>query len=272
MKPQSKSGFTLIELLVVIAIIAILAAILFPVFAKAREKARQTTCLSNMKQIALSMTMYAQDSDEIFPPGRYYGPNVPVAQAWDDYIAPYAVKSGARYYGDKVSNAYLECPSDTTPRSGTSVNKRSYAVVSWYRPDEAWKQEVTLPSGDAIMSGRAQSEFPAPASTFLLVEMPTPGNRIANNTDVAARGPNGNNTSGYGQTGGLNSMVGSITIKPSHSDGWNYAFADGHAKWMRPETTISTPGVTYPKVNSMGYNCTNSMTNPCGMWTVADDD
>ena len=66
-KVTTKRGFTLIELLVVIAIIAILAAILFPVFAKAREKARQTTCLSNVKQITLGILQYAQDYDERFP-------------------------------------------------------------------------------------------------------------------------------------------------------------------------------------------------------------
>src|SRR5689334_1306707 len=63
-----RRGFTLIELLVVIAIIAILAAILFPVFAQAREKARQSACLSNMRQISSAMLMYAQDYDELFPP------------------------------------------------------------------------------------------------------------------------------------------------------------------------------------------------------------
>src|SRR5438477_12307910 len=66
-KLQSRKGFTLIELLVVIAIIAILAAILFPVFAQAREQARKATCLSNCKQLGLAMQMYAQDYDDNLP-------------------------------------------------------------------------------------------------------------------------------------------------------------------------------------------------------------
>ena len=68
---MSRRGFTLIELLVVIAIIAILAAILFPVFARAREKARQTSCLSNLKQLGLGCLMYAQDYDDCFPINYY---------------------------------------------------------------------------------------------------------------------------------------------------------------------------------------------------------
>jgi prepilin-type N-terminal cleavage/methylation domain-containing protein len=67
---RQRGGFTLIELLVVIAIIAILAAILFPVFAQAREKARQTTCVSNLKQIGTAFMMYVQDYDETYPPWK----------------------------------------------------------------------------------------------------------------------------------------------------------------------------------------------------------
>ncbi|MBM3498472.1 MAG: DUF1559 domain-containing protein [Armatimonadetes bacterium] len=89
---RRSQGFTLIELLVVIAIIAILAAILFPVFARAREKARQTSCLSNVKQLGLGVMMYCQDYDETYP--GYYPPwpaTVPSPQgcSWWEGIYPY---------------------------------------------------------------------------------------------------------------------------------------------------------------------------------------
>ena len=105
---MKRAGFTLIELLVVIAIIAILAAILFPVFAQAREKARQTSCLSNMKQMGTAIMMYVQDYDEVTPSNRTAGapplrldsvgtapcePAVPYA-SWHDNIQPYVKNFG----------------------------------------------------------------------------------------------------------------------------------------------------------------------------------
>jgi prepilin-type N-terminal cleavage/methylation domain-containing protein len=89
---MNRKGFTLIELLVVIAIIAILAAILFPVFAQARESARQTQCTNNQKQIATSVLMYVQDYDETFPMSAYFGRNPqgqPALVAIYDVLAPY---------------------------------------------------------------------------------------------------------------------------------------------------------------------------------------
>ena len=96
-------GFTLIELLVVIAIIAILAAILFPVFAQAREKARQTGCLSNLKQIGNALTMYVQDYDEILPSPDHAtdGPSSLNDPKWMDRIYPYA-----------RNEQLFNCPSD----------------------------------------------------------------------------------------------------------------------------------------------------------------
>src|SRR6187402_4197 len=92
---KSRSAFTLIELLVVIAIIAILAAILFPVFAKVREKARQTSCASNLKQIGLAITQYTQDYDECLP-GRVMGNWPDETQSFRVLIYPY-VKSTKVY-------------------------------------------------------------------------------------------------------------------------------------------------------------------------------
>jgi prepilin-type N-terminal cleavage/methylation domain-containing protein/prepilin-type processing-associated H-X9-DG protein len=114
-----RHGFTLIELLVVIAIIAILAAILFPVFAKAREKARMTSCLSNVKQIALAQMMYNQDYDEKFAVHRCACENN--WQNWDCYFA-------AIYPYVKSYQAYV-CPSDNQPQVGCPRN--SWGVGNW---------------------------------------------------------------------------------------------------------------------------------------------
>src|SRR5580698_2440397 len=112
MNTKHRAGFTLIELLVVIAIIAILAAILFPVFAKAREKARQTTCASNEKQLGLAFLQYTQDYDEMtvsgaIPanPGAWYAIG---GVGWAGQLYPYVKSQGA-----------FACPDDTT--AGTTV-------------------------------------------------------------------------------------------------------------------------------------------------------
>src|SRR5687768_9352001 len=88
--PPKSRGFTLIELLVVIAIIAILAAILFPVFAQAREKARMTSCLSNMKQLGTGLMMYVQDYDQTYPRIRFRGTDY----VWRNAVMPYVKNMG----------------------------------------------------------------------------------------------------------------------------------------------------------------------------------
>ena len=117
---MKRTGFTLIELLVVIAIIAILAAILFPVFAKAREKARQITCASNERQIGLGITQYVQDYDETFPM-LHYNDGAGQEVRWYQAVGPY-IKNGQIY----ANNGYYSgaggvwrCPTATADQPGT---------------------------------------------------------------------------------------------------------------------------------------------------------
>jgi len=114
MKRNARQGFTLIELLVVIAIISILASILFPVFARARENARRASCLSNLKQIGLGMMMYVQDYDERYPQAYYTVDSV--TTTWQDMLQPYV-----------KSEQIFICPSSsrTEPLNGNyGVNAR----------------------------------------------------------------------------------------------------------------------------------------------------
>jgi len=131
MNPK-RSGFTLIELLVVIAIIAILAAILFPVFARAREKARQTSCLANLKQIGLAVQMYADDWDETLP---YY--QRPFGATWYGDLQPYMKNRGITV-----------CPSKPEWNESDPTHKVGYGL-----------NEVVFPAGPP-----AGSHFPPPVA------------------------------------------------------------------------------------------------------------
>src|SRR5712691_8661297 len=116
-RPPARRGFTLIELLVVIAIIAILAAILFPVFAHAREKARQTSCLSNLRQLASGMMMYAEDNDGLFVPA-VARPSRDIKNlyemSWMALIEPYTKNRGIYICPSSrhTSQDYLNHPKD----------------------------------------------------------------------------------------------------------------------------------------------------------------
>lgn len=161
MKRSSKRGFTLIELLVVIAIIAILAAILFPVFAAARENARKASCLSNMKQIALAHRMWQDDNKESFVPGNTdtSGNNDPNLMWWglvDSYIKQVNKATTS------ISGVYV-CPSAPKLKENAGYLRRCYGYNAYYlSPGHAWSP------GTGALTKTAKCE--APASTVLLME------------------------------------------------------------------------------------------------------
>jgi len=150
-------GFTLIELLVVIAIIAILAAILFPVFARAREKGRQSSCLSNVKQIALGVLMYVQDYDERLPAYRSDPrPHYPSTISWVTLVDPYI----------KNSHVWL-CPSQGSVGIHYGWN---YEFISWHKLAEIARPAQTLLFGDSgghVLYRPARYNYvPSPGDTY----------------------------------------------------------------------------------------------------------
>ncbi len=147
-----RSGFTLIELLVVIAIIAILAAILFPVFARAREKARQASCLSNVKQLTLAMMMYVQDYDERLPGSYIYD-----CGSWEIRIWPY-VRSGAGGMG-----GIFTCPSYPGPFNFNPPLNVGPAYLSY-------GYNYSYLNISYSLGGLALADVEAPADTIVLAD------------------------------------------------------------------------------------------------------
>jgi prepilin-type N-terminal cleavage/methylation domain-containing protein/prepilin-type processing-associated H-X9-DG protein len=240
---QSKRGFTLIELLVVIAIIAILAAILFPVFAQAREKARQTSCISNMKQLALAENMYLQDYDEKYHRIRNW--NFPAqgfnwAHGAEDALGPYIKNDGI-----------WACPSDSFARDdcGTPFgSKISYSFTHYQR---SWDDG---PSGTATYGLHAyyntedslpQSAVGAPADTISLFELWTTASYTngyaywrwdVTNVRTFSYAPNYFTFTWCSAAPG----GGKMTIG-AHNSISNYGFADGHAKAVKREQLLPLP-------------------------------
>ncbi|MBI2302055.1 MAG: DUF1559 domain-containing protein [Armatimonadetes bacterium] len=212
-----RRGFTLIELLVVIAIIAILAAILFPVFAKAREKARQSSCLSNMKQLGLACCQYQQDYDGLYVPVAVWNSNYAGnGYWWSVIIQPYMKNlqvglcpsygcnfngvgswTGAGYCGDTAGGTST-C--DQPPRGrwigGYGINWGNTAANgNWITP-----------------AGQKDSAVQSAAGTILLAE----------SYCIVAR----HALQGWPGDSGCRGL-------PTHNEGINFAFCDGHSKWQK---------------------------------------
>jgi prepilin-type N-terminal cleavage/methylation domain-containing protein/prepilin-type processing-associated H-X9-DG protein len=228
-----RRGFTLIELLVVIAIIAILAAILFPVFARARENARKSTCQSNLKQMSMGVLQYIQDYDEMTP-GAYGNsrqtlggamPTGPVSGwgtspnwwSWVDLIDPYMKNKGV-----------YKCPSGT---SAIGYNA----------------SQIAMP-GSHTAPGRPLANFTKVADTIMIFD--SPGLRSCGQPHgwrLDADGP-------WGYCYGIPAINEKEFCSSAyaqnyerHMGGCNYAFMDGHVKWLRnSQTFVASPSTADP--------------------------
>ncbi|RYG69525.1 DUF1559 domain-containing protein [bacterium] len=178
---KARSGFTLIELLVVIAIIAILAAILFPVFGRARENARRSSCQSNLKQIGLGIMQYSQDYDERMPSGRMSLNNADnVGGHWQVLMQPYV-----------KSYQVFRCPSNTRNDNGMSdaqdsvVNGVTQAKVSYAAPIEVGGNGAAF--GNRGAAGPSLSDFNNVAQTLMVVDSNTSSSDFRLTNDLWTR-------------------------------------------------------------------------------------
>ena len=219
---MKKKGFTLIELLVVIAIIAILAAILFPVFARARENARRSSCQSNLKQIGLGVFQYTQDYDEKYPRswidngggGTWTAPTVATAatadQGWVTSLQPYL-----------KSAQIFQCPSETVPPGVDASVGGADSTDYWYNSNlSAVSQAAVEAVALTVMNGDGASNA---------------GLYYYDGCNV-----NGGTTNTCATSDDIKGLA---TAHARHLDGANFAFADGHVKWLKGIPNVAATAI-----------------------------
>lgn len=282
----NKQGFTLIELLVVIAIIAILAAILFPVFAAAREKARQTTCASNLKQDALAILQYEEDYDEVLPQGEV---NLGGATGWSANPATGAVYFFGTPGGGPHSDSFWS----------NSIQPYIKSYLTYYCPDTPQENVFAEPTpvspwitytynGD--LTSLNESRIVEPSGIILLwsgIEKNSAGeNAFANPAPycpnagqpcvIQPYNANCQASTANGATDFMYAFNGfSSYSKWVHGNGDNFAFCDGHVKWTALEGDPNhDPWVNTGSSGSILDSTGNySWTwNGCDAWLFAPDD
>jgi prepilin-type N-terminal cleavage/methylation domain-containing protein/prepilin-type processing-associated H-X9-DG protein len=224
---QKRKGFTLIELLVVIAIIAILAAILFPVFARARENARRASCQSNLKQIGLGVFQYVQDYDEKMPilyanldgAASYQAPAdgaaAPYDLGWAKLLDPYL-----------KSSQIFQCPSETTtPTAGAVITGGANYTDYFY---------------NSVAAGASQAQFDSSALTVLLGDY-NGGSSVSYTNGGCAVNSGGDGCTAADLTNPLATFPSPAAQR--HLDGQNFAYADGHVKWTKGQSPTTSAGV-----------------------------
>jgi len=247
---MKRHAFTLIELLVVIAIIAILASILFPVFARARENARRTSCMSNTKQLSLAVMQYTQDHDETYPLARIpleAGQTTPDGKQW---TADMVYWPQILYPYHKSFQVYW-CPShkfSNTPVGGgdpVPINGQ-YGANTLLLPLNAPSKKI--------------STVESPATTYALMDA---GSFYINASKALATTGNVDFLPGMGEAGSSCSTINTGAAYTNqrkdcqiarHFDGVNVAFADGHSKWLKTSVLVA-------EANKCSGDCSTNVSN-----------
>ena len=231
-------GFTLNELLVVIVIISILAAVLFPVFATARERDQQSVCSTNLGQLGVAIAQYVQDHDQTYPCGQdAKAPAGTPGLGWGGQVMPYV-----------KSNGYFTCPSDTTPPyDAYNSNIASYALNC--------NTVITQTGNTGALQPQKTTSFLSPAVTVELFEVsgfvihfPLPVPDTESPTGNGANGQTNNSMTSNagkcwpfylaylaGQPISNTAPTGPMNAPARHANGANYLMADGHVKYLMPE-------------------------------------
>ncbi len=207
-RTRTTAGFTLIELLVALAILAIIAAILFPVFAGVRERGRRTTCQSNLKQIALAMQQYVQDNNGTYPPNSDWG------YAPYSYLKNIAVFRCSDHPPDVVFDQF------TTEPPIVSANQLKIFEGATSPTDYSYNSMRLYVFQHASMHGTQEMVLATPSTIWL-------------NVDAAFVSPEGEYSYGrFATRTSCGRKFGGSTI---HSGAGNYSYVDGHVKWLTPE-------------------------------------
>jgi prepilin-type N-terminal cleavage/methylation domain-containing protein/prepilin-type processing-associated H-X9-DG protein len=264
-RPTKKQGFTLIELLVVIAIIAILAAILFPVFAKAREKARQASCMSNLKQLGLAFVQYTQDFDETFPEG-----NANHCTPANNATSCYGYDAGwaGNIYAYVKSTQIYTCPDD--PTAPVTTYSPPHTAISY-----GYNGQLGTANTPGNVAGKALSQLSAPASTVLLGEVQGSTADVTNPNEATSclidyyRTP----VCGAGESSVVSNVGGVVPFGtypslPVHTAGGNWLACDGHVKYLTPARVsggiYGASSANYVQVDQYTPCGTSSMSNNIG--------
>jgi len=232
-----RSGFTLIEMLVVIAIIAVLAAILFPVFSRARASARKARCLSNLNQIGTAMKAYAADYGGYMVNWCVTHPAVAATAGWpappgdaikndpQAGVVTWDVSIMRYLKTDKV----LVCTDNRNPRTEVGSRARAYAITRY-------TQKVVSGGVWGASLGRLEGDIPKPAETVMLFEkgnnLPGSwGDACGENVYESHNGPLNVNYDGSSESM-TNTFGDAVNVRMFHNNGKNLLFVDGHAKWQ----------------------------------------